>query len=92
MLRSSYSSEQKTSSYHHNNNSSSRTIQEKNSGLARASHLCQIDCEKEKKNPVCGMDNITYPSRCYLHQTLCAGKRVRLQYRGECSESKLCSS
>ena len=71
-----------------NSNSSSFGVRKKNNDNARASHLCQIDCNKEKKRPVCGLDNITYPSRCHLHQTICNGNQVRLQYRGECSQRK----
>ena len=92
MLRSSSSSHFQPSSYNHNvnsNNSSSSTVRRKTSNIARASHLCQFDCGKEKMSPVCGMDNITYQSRCDLHQTICKGKQVRLQYRGECSQCKL---
>ena len=68
--------------------SSNNPAQRINMRYARASYLCQIDCKKEKRRPVCGMDNITYPSRCDLHQTICRGKQVKFQYRGECSQRK----
>ena len=66
-------------------------IQKRSADRTMASHLCQIDCKKEKRRPVCGMDNVTYESRCDLHQTICRGKQVRLQYRGECSQRKFMS-
>ena len=72
-----------------NNNSNSSRRRKQNNNIARTSHLCQLDCGKENSSPVCGMDNVTYRSRCELHQTVCKGKQVRLQYRGECSECKL---
>ena len=66
-------------------------IHKRNADRTMASHLCQIDCKKEKRRPVCGMDNVTYESRCDLHQTICRGQQIRLQYRGECSQRKFMS-
>ena len=92
MLRASSLSDMRAYSYYQNvsiNKSiHSSKIRKRNVNQARASHLCQIDCKKEKRKPVCGNDNITYESRCDLHQTICKGKQVRLQYRGECSQRK----
>ena len=53
-----------------------------------AGPLCQLDCSEERLRPVCGTDGITYPSRCHLQQVICQGSNVRLDYRGECSDSK----
>ena len=72
-----------------NNISSPRNLQNLNSSnVAQTSQLCRLDCGKEWDSPVCGMDNITYRSRCDLHQTVCRGTQVEFQYRGECSQCK----
>jgi len=55
---------------------------------AASGPLCQLDCSEERLRPVCGTDGATYPSRCHLQQAICQGNNVRLDYRGECSDSK----
>ena len=55
---------------------------------AASGPLCQLDCSEERVRPVCGTDGATYPSRCHLQQAICQGNNVRLDYRGECSDSK----
>ena len=62
--------------------------EEEDSSSAGPGPLCQLDCSEERLRPVCGTDGITYPSRCHLQQAICQGNRVRLDYRGKCSDSK----
>ena len=58
-------------------------------GATATGPLCQLDCSEERLRPVCGSDGITYPSRCHLQQAVCQGNDVRLDYRGECSDSEI---
>ena len=50
---------------------------------------CRQSCPPVKlgsgSGPVCGVDNITYPSYCHLQRASClSGRSIQAAYRGDC--------
>lgn len=49
---------------------------------------CSTDCKDQKRQPVCGSDQKTYPSLCLLNWMKCASQgRVEFSHNGPCQRS-----
>ena len=46
-------------------------------------------CMKGERNPVCGQDDVTYKSKCFLKMAECeSGQNIPIKHRGKCFKSE----
>jgi len=55
-------------------------------GTPTRAPLCKVACLKDRRRPICGTNGVTYSSKCELQKALCSGEKIKVRYRGPCTQ------